>query len=138
MLSEKISTPTLVLEVSEFNCSSCIDSTISILRQYEELLKTKCLLLVETHGMRNKILFERVSNLKLPVYYIERSVIDDKNVSNENKTTPYFYVLDKELSVKYYFRPEKTCVNVTKLYLSEVIKKLDIKKNEESSFVNSQ
>ena len=87
-------------------------------------MNSKCVLFVEVHGERNRILFERVSNINLPIYYIEKKLNEDSHVDLGNKIAPFFYILDENLRVNYYFKPDKSCVDLTAIYIEEVIKKL--------------
>lgn len=70
-LNKLLSTPKLILRVSEFNCGSCVDSTLLLLHKYAPQLKDKVVIIANISNGRNRIVFKRVHGLNdYPFYYL--------------------------------------------------------------------
>lgn len=71
LLNDLLSTPKLILRVSEFNCGACVDSTLLLLHKYAPQLKDKVVILANITNGRNRIVFKRVHGLNdYPFYYL--------------------------------------------------------------------
>lgn len=117
----------LILRISEFQCNSCIDSTLLLLNKYSSVLQNKAIVIASIIGTRNRIVFKRVHNLNFPFYYIDEKSLQ---LNAEKGITPYFFMLDSSLTSDLVFVPDKTKTELTDFYLKKVISVLEQEKTE--------
>lgn len=121
-LKEIVSEPKLIFRISEFNCSSCVDSAIVVLNNYYSKFNDKLIILASYSNVRDLYVFKRINRIESPVYNIKEGEIRlpaDKGVS------PYFFLLDENLKTNLFHRPLKSNKDRTIRYLNLVMKKME-------------
>jgi len=103
----------LALYYSEMHCSSCYEKQFDLL-QHLPLDSTKLLVIGAHSSHRSFKFYWSRSSYSLPAYYIDYISLD----WYANKYFfPYFFILDKDLTVSYFHVPDQKDVEKNKRYV---------------------
>jgi hypothetical protein len=107
---------TLIVKYSELNCKVCIDSMISVIKEFEKK-NINVIYIADYRIKRYLYLFKRINKISNEIYRTDfKSSIDTLNV-------PYVYVIENDLIQKSIYIPKKENMMEFRDYLNEITKK---------------
>jgi hypothetical protein len=110
--------PILVFKYSQLHCDVCIDEQISLLKGAEELINENKIILLTNYSSKNDLArFKRVNQLNFKVFNLKNS-----ELTEIDKSFPYYFILDKSFSLKKFFIPIKGDTLLTKDYYKSIKK----------------
>ena len=110
----------LVCRFSELHCESCVESSIQLFRQWTDSVGKDNTLFLGTY--RNNRIFNRTK----PVYGINdlnTYNILELNIPVEKYGSPYYFVLNNNLTISDVFVPSKSTPYITNNYLQMIYKR---------------
>ena len=111
----------LVFMFRKVNCNVCVSKEVQLLNKYTEKFGKKNIVILATVDyVRYLISFEKVNNLKMPIYYLEhdlaKTIIGDYN-------KPFYCMVDSDLNISNIFIPDEENPELTVKYF-ELIKSI--------------
>lgn len=117
-LTEIINNSTLIFRFKELNCMMCVDSLVQVISQFADSTgNANIIILSDYRYIRDLYTFKRLHRLKTPIYSCKKKGL---GIPMETKNLPYLFVLAPDLSVSYFFVPDKYDYRYVKKYLKNV------------------
>jgi hypothetical protein len=112
-LSDVLDLPKLIIRYSALACDICLDIELKQLSKYIKKTNIDCILILTSdYNVRSLKVMEKSLPFSLKIYRIE-----EMNIPYEQKNNGLFvFMLDKELTVKDFFVPEKTLPELSNIY----------------------
>lgn len=114
--------PILVLRIKEGQCQSCVIFSMLKLETFFRESPLNIVVLANYHDLNSLKIANRVMNRnKTPFYNVrDFGVLDELNA-------PYFFILEKDLSITNVFVPEKAFPDVTNQYFDAIKYNFDVR-----------
>lgn len=118
LLNDLIQNKTLVFAYNKFSCGACVSKEMQMLNEYIENHPSKNIIILgNADSFRHLISFQKVNNLKVPIYWIAENL--PLFISGSDIELLYF-TINKTLSLHNVFIPIKEKARLTQDYLNLV------------------
>ncbi len=115
----------LILRISQNDCKSCVDSTLSALSNfYSEFEEGELVILTDKKNIRDIVVFSRFHKIQTNIYYIEHEFLERISVS-----TPYFFLLKDQKWVINFHLIHNGNLSLTNDYLKIIASKISRSRN---------
>lgn len=129
-LKSIIKKPTLVFRYSILNCGACVAIELNniqeVIAKYKTL-KDRIILISFYQDLRSEIYAYKSLKIKIPMYIIPNNKLGLP--IEENNNSPYYFVLNSDLSVSNLFIPERENIDNSKEYLTMIFDRIVSKFN---------
>lgn len=114
---------TLFLKISNADCSTCIDTTLNILKEFYTALNGRFILLSDLHNPRQVKVLKSEYNIDAPLFLYNS--LEFNFMPLDKDASPYFFVLDKNMKTQLVFRPDYSYPDRTRFYLHQIVKRFN-------------
>lgn len=114
-LKDIIDGPKLIIKYSKISCSPCVENEFILIKENLDILGVENIAIITDYDDISQLFrFIRINRIENLRVYVSKN--QGLNIISDLNAIPYYFILDKSLSIQSLFVPNRECNEITKRY----------------------